>query len=140
MGTGVNVQTRLTHLHYLDPPWFPADVEQPDGRILRQGNQNKNVFIKRYATEGSYDATMWQMVARKARFIEQAWTGKRMSAALKMFQRFQQYAMASALASGDQRVVQLVGLQADVSRLETLRVAHSENQFKLSRDLRHSNL
>lgn len=139
MGTGVNVQTRLTHLHYLDPPWFPADVEQPDGRILRQGNQNKNVFIKRYATEGSYDATMWQMVARKARFIEQAWTGEKNVRSIEDVSEVSQYAMASALASGDQRVVQLVGLQADVSRLETLRVAHNENQFKLSRDLRSSN-
>ena len=70
MGTGVNVQNRLTALHYMDPPWFPADVEQPRGRIIRQGNQNAIVDEQWYATKGGYDSTMWQMVGRKQRFID----------------------------------------------------------------------
>ena len=136
MGTGVNAQTRLTNLHYLDPPWFPADVEQPQGRIVRQGNQNEEVSIKWYATEGSYDSTMWQMVARKSRFIEQAWAGEKGVRTIEDVSKTSQYAMASALASGDQRLIQMVGLQADVKRLETLSVAHRRNQGVIARSIK----
>jgi len=69
MGTGTNVQKRLVALHHLDAPWKPAEVEQRDGRILRQGNENKEVAIYRYVTEGSFDAYMWQALETKARFI-----------------------------------------------------------------------
>ena len=69
MGTGTNVQKRLVALHHLDAPWKPAEVEQRDGRILRQGNENKEVAIYRYVTEGSFDAYMWQALETRARFI-----------------------------------------------------------------------
>ena len=69
MGTGTNVQKRLVVLHHLDVPWKPAEVEQRDGRILRQGNENKEVAIYRYVTEGSFDAYMWQALETRARFI-----------------------------------------------------------------------
>ena len=69
MGTGTNVQKRLVALHHLDAPWKPAEVEQRDGRILRQGNENEEVAIYRYVTEGSFDAYMWQALETKARFI-----------------------------------------------------------------------
>jgi SNF2 family DNA or RNA helicase len=69
MGTGTDVQKRLVALHHLDAPWKPAEVEQRDGRILRQGNENKDVAIYRYLTEGSFDAYMWQALETKARFI-----------------------------------------------------------------------
>jgi N12 class adenine-specific DNA methylase len=75
MGTGTNVQKRLVALHHLDAPWKPAEVEQRDGRILRQGNENKEVAIYRYVTEGSFDAYMWQALETKARFIGQVITG-----------------------------------------------------------------
>ncbi len=75
MGTGTNVQKRLVALHHLDAPWKPAEVEQRDGRILRQGNENKEVAIYRYVTEGSFDAYMWQALETKARFISQVMTG-----------------------------------------------------------------
>jgi hypothetical protein len=68
MGTGTNVQKRLVALHHLDAPWKPAEVEQRDGRILRQGNTNEEVSIFRYVTEGSFDAYMWQALETKARF------------------------------------------------------------------------
>ncbi|MEW5736956.1 MAG: DEAD/DEAH box helicase family protein, partial [Thermodesulfobacteriota bacterium] len=132
MGTGVNAQNRLTHLHYLDPPWFPADVEQPDGRIIRQGNQNREVVVKRYATKGSYDATMWQMVARKSRFIEQAFLGDASVRSLDDVSESSQYEMASALASGDERVIELARLRADVERLHMLEGAHHQEQAKLA--------
>lgn len=75
MGTGTNVQKRLIALHHLDAPWKPAEVEQRDGRILRQGNENPEVSIYRYVTEGSFDAYMWQALETKARFISQIMTG-----------------------------------------------------------------
>jgi hypothetical protein len=69
MGSGTNVQNRLIALHHLDAPWRPSDVEQRDGRILRQGNKNSVVQIYRYVTEGSFDAYMWQTLETKAKFI-----------------------------------------------------------------------
>lgn len=135
MGTGINVQKRLAALNYMDPPWYPADVEQPDGRILRQGNQNKVVTIKRYATKGSYDATQWQMVARKSRSIEQAFLGDPSVRSMEDLSESSQYAMASALASGDERVIQLVGLQAEIEKLSRLKEAHSQEQSNLRRSI-----
>ena len=76
MGTGTNVQKRLVALHHLDAPWKPAEVEQREGRILRQGNENEEVAIYRYVTEGSFDAYMWQALETKARFIAQVMTGE----------------------------------------------------------------
>ena len=75
MGSGTNVQRRLIALHHLDAPWRPADVEQREGRILRQGNQNPEVQIYRYVTSGSFDAYMWQCLETKAKFIAQVMTG-----------------------------------------------------------------
>lgn len=128
MGTGVNVQNRLTSLHYLDAPWFPADIEQPDGRIVRQGNQNEEVEIKRYATKGSYDETLWKMVARKSQFIDQAWSGGKNMRSIEDISETSQYEMAAALASGDSRVVQLAVLKADVERLSLLEGAYDSSQ------------
>jgi hypothetical protein len=99
MGTGVNVQKRLVRLHYFDPPWFPADVEQPHGRIIRQGNQNPLVGIDWYATKGTYDSTMWQMVARKQRFIDQAFTGDKNLRSMEDMSEASQYEQAAAMAS-----------------------------------------
>jgi SNF2 family DNA or RNA helicase len=75
MGSGTNVQERLIALHHLDAPWRPADVEQREGRILRQGNKNSVVQIYRYVTEGSFDAYMWQTLETKAKFITQVMSG-----------------------------------------------------------------
>ena len=141
MGTGVNVQKRLAKLHYLSPPWFPADVEQPHGRILRQGNQNPEVEINWYATKGTYDSTMWGMVARKARFIEQAFTGDDSVRTLDDISESSQYEMAAALAAGDERAIQLAGLNSDIERLSRLDRAHTEEQMRFRsrrRDIEHA--
>lgn len=141
MGTGVNVQKRLAKLHYLSPPWFPADVEQPHGRILRQGNQNSEVEINWYATKGTYDSTMWGMVARKARFIEQAFTGDDSVRTLEDISESSQYEMAAALAAGDERAIQLAGLNSDIERLSRLNRAHTEEQMRFRnrrRDIEHA--
>lgn len=141
MGTGVNVQKRLAKLHYLSPPWFPADVEQPHGRILRQGNQNPEVEINWYATKGTYDSTMWGMVARKARFIEQAFTGDDSVRTLEDISESSQYEMAAALAAGDERAIQLAGLNSDIERLSRLNREHTEEQMRFRnrrRDIEHA--
>ena len=135
MGTGVNVQNRLTALHYLDPPWFPSDVEQPHGRILRQGNQNKTVRINWYATKSTYDSTMWQMVARKQRFIDQAFSGDKSLRTMEDMSEASAYEQAAAIASGDPRAVQLAGLRQDAERLVLLQQSHSSEAFKARRAL-----
>lgn len=131
MGTGVNVQKRLKVLHYLSPPWFPADVEQPHGRIERQGNQNTEVEIMWYATKGTYDSTAWSMNARKARFIEQAFIGDDSVRSMEDVSEASQYEMASALAAGDERAIQLAGYKADIERLSRLKQAHASTQIEL---------
>jgi N12 class adenine-specific DNA methylase/predicted O-methyltransferase YrrM len=135
MGTGLNVQRRLYALHYMDPPWFPSDLEQPEGRIIRQGNLHKNmgipVQLTGYATKGSYDSTMWSMVARKARFIEQAFLGDDSVRKIEDVSESSQYELAAALAAGDERAIQLAGVRADVERLTRLEGAHHQEQSDL---------
>ncbi|MFM1975254.1 MAG: hypothetical protein RL145_100, partial [Pseudomonadota bacterium] len=135
MGTGVNVQKRLTTLHYQDPPWFPADVEQPHGRIIRQGNQNNEVAIEWYSTKGTYQSTMWQMVGRKQRFIDQAFTGDKSLRSMDDMGEASLFEQAAAVASGDPRALQLAGLRQDVERLEMLQRAHANEQINVKSEL-----
>ncbi len=108
MGTGVNAQLRLKALHHLDVPWLPSQIEQREGRIVRQGNQHDEVDIFAYATEGSLDASMWQNNERKARFIAAALSGDTSIRRLEDLGEGQanQFAMAKAIASGDERLMQ----------------------------------
>jgi N12 class adenine-specific DNA methylase len=131
MGTGVNVQKRLTALQYLDPPWYPADVEQPHGRIIRQGNQNTEVRINWFSTKETYEATMWQMVARKQRFIDQALSGDPSLRRIEDISEASQFEMAAALVSGDPRVLQLAEASRDVERYTRLQEAHGTTQYQL---------
>lgn len=138
MGTGVNAQLRLKALHHLDVPWLPSQIEQREGRILRQGNQHDVVDIFAYATEGSMDAQMWQNNERKARFIAAALSGDTSVRRLEDLGEGQanQFAMAKAIASGDSRLMQKAGLEADIARLERLRAAHQDDQFAIRRQVR----
>ncbi len=138
MGTGVNAQLRLKALHHLDVPWLPSQIEQREGRIVRQGNQHDEVDIFAYATEGSLDATMWQNNERKARFIGAALSGDTSIRRLEDLDGGQanQFAMAKAIASGDQRLMQKAGLEADIARLERLQAAHRDDQFAIRRQMR----
>ena len=129
MGTGVNAQKRLIKLHYQDPPWFPSDVEQPHGRIIRQGNQNDEVGIDWYTTKGTYQSTMWQMVGRKQRFIDQAFTGDKSLRSMDDLGEASLFEQAAAVASGDPRALQLAGLKQEVARLERLQAAHANEQI-----------
>jgi N12 class adenine-specific DNA methylase len=139
MGSGTNVQERLIALHHLDAPWRPADVEQREGRILRQGNKNAVVSVFRYVTEGSFDAYMWQTLETKAKFIAQVMSGdmtiRRVedleSAALT-------YAEVKAIASGNPLVIEKAQVDAELMRLTRLRSAHAEAQYRIRSNLRRS--
>ena len=138
MGTGVNVQLRLKALHHLDVPWLPSQIEQREGRIVRQGNQHDEVEIFAYATLGSLDATMWQNNERKARFIAAALSGDTSVRRLEDLGEGQanQFAMAKAIASGDPRLMQKAGLEAEIARLERLHAAHIDDQHAIRRQIR----
>ncbi|MDP2119567.1 MAG: DEAD/DEAH box helicase family protein [Hoeflea sp.] len=140
MGTGVNVQLRLKALHHLDVPWLPSQIEQREGRIVRQGNQHDVVDIFAYATQGSLDASMWQNNERKARFIAAALSGDTSIRRLEDLGEgaANQFAMAKAIASGDERLMQKAGLEADIARLERLRAAHDDDQHAVRRQVREA--
>jgi N12 class adenine-specific DNA methylase/adenine-specific DNA methylase len=137
MGTGVNAQLRLKALHHLDVPWLPSQIEQREGRIVRQGNQHDEVDIFAYATQGSLDASMWQNNERKARFIAAALSGDTSIRRLEDLGEgaANQFAMAKAIASGDERLMQKAGLEADIARLERLRAAHEDDQYAVRRQI-----
>jgi N12 class adenine-specific DNA methylase/SAM-dependent methyltransferase len=137
MGTGTNVQKRLVALHHLDAPWKPAEVEQREGRILRQGNDHKEVAIYRYVTEGSFDAYMWQALETKARFIAQVMTGESaVRRAEDIGGQELSFAEVKAIASGNPAVLTLAEADAELQRLAILRKNHADEQFLARRNLR----
>jgi hypothetical protein len=137
MGTGTNVQRRLIALHHLDAPWKPAEVEQREGRIRRQGNENEEVSIFRYVTEGSFDAYMWQALETKARFISQVMTGDCATRrAEDIGGQELSYAEVKAIASGNPAVLTLAEADAELQRLSVLRKNHADEQFLARRNLR----
>jgi len=129
MGTGTNIQDRAVALHHVDVPWRPADLEQREGRILRQGNQNPRVEILNYVTEQTWDTIMWQTVEKKARFIGQIKTGDldaRTAEDLGSDELGNSAAATKAVATGDPRYLAQVQLDDDVKRLSALRRAHGD--------------
>src|SRR5437667_219921 len=115
MGSGTNVQERLIALHHLDAPWRPADVEQREGRILRQGNTNPVVQIYRYVTEGSFDAYMWQTLETKAKFIHQVMSGDTTLRRLEDIDGVAlTYAEVKAIASGNPLVIEKAAIDAEL--------------------------
>jgi N12 class adenine-specific DNA methylase len=137
MGTGTNVQKRLVALHHLDAPWKPAEVEQRDGRILRQGNENEEVAVYRYVTEGSFDAYMWQALETKARFISQVITGDNAARrAEDIGGQELSYAEVKAIASGNPAVLTLAEADAELQRLTLLKKNHLDEQYVARRNVR----
>ncbi len=137
LGTGTNVQARLAALHHLDAPWKPAEVEQREGRILRQGNTNAEVAVYRYVTAGSFDSFMWQALETKARFISQVMTGQ--SGARRAEDVGTQelsFAEVKAIASGNPAVLTLAEADAELQRLGVLRRGHADEQFRARRRVR----
>ena len=132
MGEGTNVQKRLVALHHLDAPWRPADIEQREGRILRQGNENEYVKIFRYVTEGSFDAYMWQTLETKCRFIAQVMTGDAtMRRAEDVDAAALTYAEVKAIASGNPLVIEKASIDAEVMRLTRLKKQHAESHYQM---------
>lgn len=136
MGVGTNIQARAVALHHLDCPWRPADVEQRDGRILRQGNQNSEVGLYRYVVEGSFDAYSWQTVERKAKFIAQIMRGQLDVRAIEdIGDNALSFAEVKALASGDPLILDKAQADADVTRLSRLHRAYQRDQHALTRTI-----
>ena len=139
MGSGTNVQERLVALHHLDAPWRPSDVEQREGRILRQGNRNAEVQIYRYVTEGSFDAYMWQTLETKAKFIHQVMTGRNDLRRIEDIDGAAlTYAEVKAIASGNPLVIEKAHIDAEVGRLGRLRAQHHETQYRIRSTIRRS--
>ena len=136
MGTGVNAQRRLKALHHLDVPWLPSQIEQREGRIERQGNENEEIEIYAYATKRSVDATGWQILERKARFIDAAMSGDRSVRRIEdAGSQANQFALAKAIASGDERLMRKAGIASEIARLERLRDSHFDDQFAIRRKI-----
>ncbi|RIJ78008.1 helicase [Nakamurella silvestris] len=133
MGVGTNVQARAVALHHVDCPWRPADLQQRDGRILRQGNQNPEVQIVRYTVERSFDSYSWQTVERKAKFIAQILRGK---IDVREMEDIGDAAMGmaetKAITSGDPLILEKANAETDVARLERLARAHQRNVSSVS--------
>jgi len=130
MGAGTNVQAKLVALHHLDAPWRPADIEQREGRIRRQGNTNATVSIFRYVTEGSFDAYMWQTLETKAKFISQVMTGETTARRVEDLDApALTYAEVKAIASGNPLVIEKAKVDAEVMKLARLRAEFAESQF-----------
>lgn len=137
MGTGVNAQKKLVALHHLDPDtYLPANIEQREGRIVRQGNENEEVELYAYVTRGSYDETMWQFLETKQRFIDQFLSGDAaVDEATDVDGSADQFAMARAMSSDNPLVLERAGIEADIQRLESLRRAYFDEQQKLRSDV-----
>ena len=132
MGAGTNVQDRLIALHDLDCPWRPSDLQQRLGRIVRQGNQNPEVEIFRYVTEGTFDAYLYQLVESKQRFIAQIMTSKAPArAAEDVDETALSYAEIKALATGNPQIIEKCNLDMEVSKLNMLRVSHLSQRYAL---------
>jgi len=132
MGVGTNIQDRCIAIHHLDCPWRPADIEQRDGRGVRQGNQNPEVHIIRYATQGSFDTYSWQTVERKARFINQVMRGRLDVRDIEdIGENTLSFAEVKALASGDPLILDKAKIDAEVTRLHRLERAWQRAQHTL---------
>ncbi len=132
MGAGMNVQDRLIALHDLDCPWRPGDLEQRSGRIIRQGNQNPEVHIYRYVTEGTFDSYLWQTVENKQKFISQIMTSKSpVRSCEDIDETALSYAEIKALCAGDDRIREKMDLDVDVSRLRLMKANHQSQQYRL---------
>ena len=136
LGAGTNMQDRLIALHHLDAPWKPSDLEQQEGRILRQGNMNEKVQIFRYVTEGTFDAYMWQILENKQKFISQIMTSKSpVRACEDVDDTALSYAEIKALATGNPYIKEKMDLDIQVAKLRMLRASHTSQRYRLETDI-----
>ena len=136
MGAGTNVQTKLVALHHLDCPWRPSDLQQREGRIIRQGNENKDVDIFTYVTENTFDSYLYQLVESKQKFIGQIMTSKSpVRSAEDIDETALSYAEIKALCAGNPHIKEKMGLDIDVSRLKLLKANHLSQRYALEDQL-----
>jgi len=132
MGAGTNVQDKLIALHDLDCPWRPRDLEQRSGRIIRQGNQNPEVQIYRYVTEGTFDSYLYQMVENKQRFISQVFTSKSPARVMQEIDdAVLSYNEIKALATGNPMIIEHANLETEVNKLKMLNASHLNQKYEL---------
>lgn len=132
MGTGVNIQDRLVALHHIDCPYRPSDIEQREGRILRQGNLNDQVNIYRYVTKDTFDSYLWQIVEQKQKFISQVMTSKSIERnAEDIDDTILSFAEVKALATGDSRIKEKMDLDNEISRLKILKTSYDNQRYSL---------
>ena len=132
MGAGTNVQDKLIALHDLDCPWRPRDLEQRSGRIIRQGNQNPEVQIYRYVTEGTFDSYLYQMVENKQRFISQVFTSKSPARVMQEIDdAVLSYNEIKALATGNPMIIEHANLETEVNKLKMLNASHLSQKYEL---------
>ena len=136
LGAGTNIQDRLIALHHLDCPWKPSDLEQQEGRILRQGNRNQKVKIFRYVTENTFDSYMWQILENKQKFISQIMTSKSpVRACDDVDDTALSYAEIKALATGNPYIKEKMDLDIQVSKLKLMRANHTSQIYSLESDI-----
>lgn len=132
MGAGTNVQTRLIALHHIDVPWRPSDIEQQEGRILRQGNQNERVKIFRYVTENTFDSYSWQLIENKQKFIGQIMTSKSpVRSCDDVDEAALSYAEVKALATGNPYIKEKMTLDTEVAKLKLLKANFKSQKYRL---------
>ena len=132
MGAGTNVQDRLVAVHHLDVGWRPADMTQRNGRIIRQGNRNKEVQVYQYVTEGTFDAYLYQTLENKQKFISQIMTSKSpVRSCDDVDEQALSYAEIKALCAGDPQIKEKMDLDVDVARLKVLKADHQSQQYRL---------
>jgi N12 class adenine-specific DNA methylase len=132
MGTGTNIQDRLIALHHADVPWRPSDLEQREGRILRQGNTNDEVSIYRYVTRSTFDSYSWQIIENKQRFISQIMTSKSVARnAEDIDESVLSYAEVKAIATGNPLIKEKMTVDNEVSRLTLLKSSFSSNKYRM---------
>ena len=131
-GAGMNVQDKLVALHHLDCPWRPSDLEQREGRIIRQGNENSDVDIFRYVTEGTFDAYLYQMIENKQRFISQIMTSKSpVRSCEDVDEATLSYAEVKALCAGNPLIKEKMDLDVSVAKLKVLKSNFTSQQYRL---------
>ncbi|MCD8012011.1 MAG: N-6 DNA methylase [Lachnospiraceae bacterium] len=136
MGPGMNVQDRLIALHHLDVPWKPSDIEQQEGRIIRQGNMFDRVKVFRYITKGTFDAYSWQLLENKQKFISQIMTSKSpVRSADDIDEAALSYAEIKALATGNPYIKEKMDLDIQVAKLRLLKANYDSQRYRLEDDI-----
>ncbi len=138
MGAGTNVQDKLIALHHLDVPWRPSDLEQREGRILRQGNTNKEVEIFRYITEGTFDSYNYQIIENKQKFISQVMTNNSPARSMEEIDdKTLNYAEIKALATGNPRIKEKMEIDVRIATLQQLKSSHNNSKYRYENAIKH---